>query len=411
MTRTRTGDQTLIREINLSIILNALREHPPMSRAALAAATGLNKTTVSSLVQQLEKAGFLTENGIGKSVTGRPGILLQLNPRAGAMIGAEIGVDFISVLLTDFTARELWRHQERIDYRDGQTSILRRTFAQIRSAMQQAQLRRLPVLGMALGVPGLVDVSSGTLLFAPNLCWKNVPLKAMLSARFKVPVHVDNEATMAAFGESYFGVARGSKNVLYVSAGVGIGGGLVLDGRLFPGASGFAGEVGHMQIDPNGPPCGCGQRGCWETLASQWAVFRRVQEALTQGQASSLARLKNGKRAALTIPLVVRAAESGDPVARQALIETGKYLGIGLANLVNILNPEMVVFGGILSLAKEFLMPVMKQTINEHALRWPAQNMQVVAAAYGSDACVMGAIAMVYDQILRQPLKSLHALH
>jgi glucokinase-like ROK family protein len=410
MTRARTGDQALIREINLSIILNALRDHSPLSRAALAVGTGLNKTTVSSLVQQLLDAQLVTESGVGKNITGRPGILLQLNALAGGMIGVEIGVDFISVLLTDFAAHVVWRHQERTDRRDSQSVILHRAFTNIEAAAKQAQHIGLPVLGMAMGVPGLVDTQSGTLLYAPNLNWENVPLRQMLRSRFDFPVTVDNEATMAAFGESYFGVARGSRNVLYVSAGVGIGGGLVLDGRIYPGSAGFAGEVGHMTIEPNGLTCNCGNRGCWETLASQSAVFRRVHEAIAAGATSSLSRFKNGKRESLTIPLIVRAAEEGDVVALQALTETGMYLGIGLASLINILNPEMVVFGGILSLAKEFLMPVIQETIQARAMRWSSRSAQIVVAAYGSDACVMGAVAMIYDQILRQPFKSLRAL-
>lgn len=407
MTRARTGDQALIREINLSIILNALRDHPPLSRAALAIATGLNKTTVSSLVQQLIDLGLISETGVGKNITGRPGILLQLNPIAGGIIGAEIGVDFISVVLTDFAARVIWRHQERTDRREAQATILRRAISNIQAAVKQARLHTLSILGLALGVPGLVDVESGTLLFAPNLHWENVPLRQIFRSRFNFPVYVDNEASIAAFGETYFGVARGARNVLYVSAGVGIGGGLVLDGRIYPGGAGFAGEVGHMTLEPNGILCACGNHGCWETLASQSAVFRRVHECIATGQMSLLARFKNGKREPLTIPVVVRAAEDGDMIARQALIETGKYLGVGLANLVNALNPEMIVFGGILSLAKEFLLPVIQQTISERALRWSSRTTQIVVAQYGSDACVMGAVAMVYDQMLRQPFQSL----
>lgn len=410
MTRTRTGDQTLIREINLSIILNALRDHPPLSRAALAVATGLNKTTVSSLVKQLTDAGLITENGVGKSSTGRPGILLQLNPAAGSIIGVEIGVDFISVVLTDFAAHVIWRHQVRTDGHEVQAAILRRAMTNIEAAVARAKAHGLPILGMALGVPGLVNVESGTLLYAPNLGWENVALRQMLQAKFDFPIFVDNEASMAAFGESYFGVARGSRNVLYVSAGVGIGGGLVLNGRMFAGAAGFAGEVGHMTLDPVGLQCNCGNRGCWETLASQSAVFRRIHACIDAGNPSKLARFKTGKHEGLTIPVVVRAAEEGDPVAREALNETGNYLGIGLANLINALNPEMVVFGGILSLAKEFLLPVIQQTIGDRALRWSSRSARIVVAAYGSDACVMGAVAMVYDHILRQPFQSLHAI-
>lgn len=409
MNRTRTGDQALIREINLSIILNALREHHPLSRAALAAATGLNKTTVSSLVQQLLDEGFVTENGIGKNLTGRPGILLQLNPRAGTIIGVEIGVDLISLVLTDFTARIIWRWQERVEQAQAQATLLQRVLDGIDAAIAHAQADGAPVLGLAVGVPGLVDLESGVLLYAPNLHWENVPLREILQARYAFPVFVDNEATMAAFGETYFGVARGSRNVLYVSAGVGIGGGLVLNGRIFAGAVGFAGEVGHMTMDPDGLLCNCGNYGCWETLASQAAVLRRIHADLASGKSSLLAHPTHTRREPLTIPMIVHAAAEGDAVARQALCETGKYLGIGLATLINALNPEMVVFGGTLSLAQEFLLPVMQETICARALRWSARAAQLVVAAYGSDACVMGAVAMVYDQILAQPFKSLRA--
>ncbi len=407
MTHARTGDQALIREINLSIILNALRDRSPLSRAALAVTTGLNKTTVSSLVQQLIDVNLVTESGIGKNITGRPGILLRLNAQAGGMIGVEIGVDFVSVILTDFAAHIVWRHQERTDRRDSQTVILQHALKHIKSALLHAQRLGLEIFGIAMGVPGLVDTQTGTLLYAPNLGWENVPLRRILQDRFDVPVMVDNEATMAAFGESYFGVARGSRNVLYVSAGVGIGGGLVLDGRIYPGSTGFAGEVGHMILEVDGPLCRCGNHGCWETLAAQSSVFRRVHEALAAGAHSSLARFNNGKRESLTIPMIVHAARDGDPVAVQALTETGKYIGIGLANLINALNPEMVVFGGILSLAQEFLMPVIQDTIRAYTLRWSSRSAQIVVAAYGSDACVMGAVAMIYDQILRQPFKAL----
>jgi N-acetylglucosamine repressor len=179
-----------------------------------------------------------------------------------------------------------------------------------------------------------------------------------------------------------------------------------LDGRLYPGIAGFAGEVGHMTIEPNGLECECGNRGCWETVASQSSLFRRVHEQVAGGATSSLARFKNGKREQLTLSVVVRAADDGDLIARQTLAETGRYLGIGLANLVNALNPEMVVFGGILCLAKDYMLPVIQQTISERALRWSFRTSQVVVAANGSDACVMGAVAMVYDQMLRQPFNA-----
>lgn len=406
MLRARTGDPALIREINLSIILNALRDHSATSRASLAATTGLTKATVSHLIQKLTTIGFVTENGVSRRGVGRPGTLLQLNPRAGGIIGVEIGVDFVSLLLTDFAAQVLWRHYERTNAHDSQATVLNHLLDLVERAVTRARQHSLPILGLAVGVPGLVNVEAGTLLYAPNLKWEQVPIRQRLQQRFDFAIHVDNEASLAAFGEMYFGVARGTLNMVYLHAGVGIGGGLVLNGRMYTGGSGFAAEVGHTTIDPDGLLCNCGNHGCWETLASESAVFRRIRVALEAGTSSALAHYCAGDQENLTIPIVVQAADQGDALAREALRETAKYLGIGIANLVNALNPEMVVVGGSLSLAKDYVMPVIHDTLDERALRWSVEATQLVVSANQSDACAMGGVAVIHDQILRHPLRA-----
>lgn len=403
MPRTRTGDPAHMREINLSILLYALRNRGALSRAALAAETGLTKVTVSSLISQLIRLGFVAEGGINKAGLGRPGTLLALNPRAGGILAAEIGVDFISIVLCDFAAKPLWRNRESTHTNAPQTEILERVISNIRIAARHAKKQQLDILGLTLGVPGLVDVASGTLLYAPNLKWENVPLADILSEKFAFPVYVDNESSIAAFGETMFGVARGMQNMAYVYAGVGVGGGLVVNGRIMTGATGFAGEIGHVTLEPDGPVCNCGNYGCWETLASQSAVFHRVEQAIDRGTPSSLARYKHNNYEDLTISAIVRAADEGDPVARQALCETGRYFGIGISNLVNTLNPEIVVIGGSLSAASTYLIPVIEQTLAKRALRWARQATRVVVAANGSDACTIGGVAIVYDQVLQHP--------
>ncbi len=405
MPSTRTGDPALIREINLSIVLNALREQGAMSRAALAAYTGLTKVTLSALAQKLIARNMVIERGVGKSGLGRPGILLELNPRAGAMLAVEIGVDFVSILLTDFCAQTLWRHQQQIRPGSSKTKILDCVSDNLKQAIRIAKKQDMEILGCTIGMPGLVDVAAGTLLYAPNLKWKNVPVRDLLREKFSFPIYVDNEASVGAFGETFFGVARGKPNMVYVYAAVGIGGGLVMNGQIVPGATGFAGEIGHVTIEPNGPLCNCGNHGCWETLASQTAVVRRVEQAIAAGEPSTLSKYISSKTHALTVPTIVNAADHGDEVAKRALIETGIYFGIGIANLINTLNPEIVVVGGILSLAKDYLMPVIEQTISERALPWSRNATQVVIAANGADHCLVGGIAMVYDHVLRHPLQ------
>ncbi len=390
--------------MNLSLVLEALRLHAPVSRARLAQLTGLNKSTVSSLVEELIEAGLITEVGTRHSGSaGRPAIMLQPNPRAGGIIGSEIGVDFLSVIITDFSRQIVWRHFERLGRDRRVEPVLQRFIEIVRSGIAETRSQVERIFGLAVGVPGLVDIASGTLLFAPNLRWSDVPLRRMLEAEFPFPVFVHNEANLAAVGESYFGAARDAGSVVLVSAGVGLGGGIVLGGQLVTGAGGFAGEIGHMTIEPDGPLCNCGNRGCWETLVSQEALFRRVRDAIDGGRPSLLHELTSGDLSLLTVPLVVEAAKRGDEVALQALEETARFLGIGIANLVNALNPEVVVFGGVLSLASDFLLPVVWRVITERALRWTSQSVRLVVAAHGFDACAIGGIAWIYQSLLRQP--------
>lgn len=403
-----TGDQALVREINLSLVLNTLRDHSPLSRASLATRTDLNKTTISSLVRQLVAAGFVSEIGSGRTEElGRPGVLLDLDPKAGCIVGVEIGVDFISVIITDFAAQIVWRHREPTAADQGQHTVIGRTIEIVKNGIEKTKPDYRHVLGMGVGVPGLVDISSGILLFAPNLEWRDVPLHQLLRDEFDFPIYLDNEANMAALGESYFGVARGARSVLYVSAGVGLGGGIVLNGELMPGATGVTGEIGHITMLRDGALCNCGNRGCWETLVSQSAVFRRIQAAVQAGDPSTLAEATGGDLTSLTVALVVEAARRGDAVAQTALADTAVDLGVGIANLVNVLNPEIVVFGGMLSLASDYLMPTVQRVICEHALKWSVAPMSLKVAAHGSDAAVMGGIAAVYHRVLSQPSESM----
>jgi glucokinase-like ROK family protein len=399
----RTGDQALVREINLSVIMRHLREHAPISRAALAEMTGLNKTTVSSLVTELTERQFVHEVGLDSSGIGRPAMLLELNPEAGCIVSAEIGVDFISVIRTDFAPEIIWQHKESIDSKVGHRTIIDRAIALLDEAIDSRSASDGNLLGMAVGVPGLIDQADLTVLFAPNLGWRDVKLGRVLREAFDVPVFVDNEANMAALGEYYFGAAQGRDEILYISAGVGLGGGIVRSGALVKGKTGCAGEFGHMTMDPEGELCSCGNRGCWETLVSQSAVFRHIRQAIEQGQTSVLSEMTEGDLKRLTIPMVVDAARQGDQVALQVLDRVGHDLGIGVASLLNALNPDLVVFGGILSLAADFLLPPMEIELEQRALDWNRTATRVVPARHGCDACVMGGVATIYQTILAQP--------
>jgi glucokinase-like ROK family protein len=266
-------------------------------------------------------------------------------------------------------------------------------------------------MGIAVGLPGLVDYLEGKLLFAPNLGWRDVPIKEILQKHFsETLIIVDNEANMAALGEYFFGSANKVHEVLYLSAGIGLGGGILRKGRLVRGCKGMAGEFGHIIIDPDGYPCSCGNRGCWETLVSQRALYRNVTEMINEGKASIISELAGSDLKQLSVDIIVNAAREGDPVAIEAINRLSEHLAVGLASLINILNPELVVFGGILSLAWDLIKPILDMRLRSMTLLWERQATDVVLAKHKMNACVMGGVATIFQEIFSSlPSKDLRS--
>jgi glucokinase-like ROK family protein len=401
MLKNQTADQESVRKVNTSLVLNALRLNAPISRAELASVTRLNRSTISNIVNVLIEDGLVLELDAMESKVGRPGIALALRPDGGAVIGVEIGVGFISVILTDFVANILWRGSSEFSLEKPQIEIISEAEKLIDQAISFAEEKHLRLLGIGLGVPGLVNVQKGELLFAPNLGWQNVPLRLMWNQRFHLPLYVENEANLGALGEYYFGVGRDVDNFIYLSSGVGLGGGVIINGKLFTGGRGFAGEIGHIQRDPQGELCGCGRRGCWETQVGPRAVLQRVRRAI-EADSGDTFKYVDGDLKNLTFNQVVDCALHGNPLCRSALEEVGKDLGTGIADLANIFNPQMVVIGGAFSYAREVILPVLENTISSEALTAVKDELSVKFSEHGADACVLGAIAVVLDDILRE---------
>jgi predicted NBD/HSP70 family sugar kinase len=340
-----TGDQEKIRKINKSIVLNMLRLHAPISRARVANITGLNRATVSNIVNVLIEEGLVLEGEQTDPRIGRPAVSLSLRPDGGAVIGVEIGVDFIAILLTNFIAETIWETRVQIDSSQSQTTILTQAEQLIDRALLLARERHLRPLGIGVGVPGLVHVQQGNLIIAPNLHWTNVPLRLMWNQRFHLPIYLENEANLAALGEYYFGIARNIDNFIYLSAGIGLGGGIMMGGKLFHGGHGYAGEIGHIQRDPAGELCACGRVGCWETQVGPRAVLHRVKKDLEGHSDQALLDACSGDLDNLTFEMVVKFALEGNVLCREAIEEVAVHLGTGIADMVHVFDPELVLVG------------------------------------------------------------------
>lgn len=397
-----TGDQEKVRKVNRSLVLNTLRLHAPTSRAQVANVTGLTRGTVSNIVNVLIEEGLVFEDKLQDSKIGRPSILLKLRPDGGAVIGVEIGVDFISVLLTNFVAEILWETRVQTTLSQSQTDIINQTEKYIDQALSIAKEHELRPLGIGVGLPGLVNVRQGNLILAPNLGWKNLPLRLIWNQRFHLPIYIENEANLSALGEYYFGVARSVDNFIYLTSDIGLGGGIMIDGRLFRGAHGYGGEIGHIQRNPQGEQCGCGRIGCWETQVGPRAVLSRVKKEFETHPDQLLLDACSGNFNNLTFDLVVKLALNGDTICRQAIEEVAVNLGVGIADLVNVFNPDMIVLGGAFIQGKDILQSIIEKTIFSNALQPTIDNLQIKFSERSTEACVLGAVAVVLDDILRE---------
>jgi glucokinase-like ROK family protein len=399
-----TADQALVRELNLSSVLRLVHNDAPLSRAGLAATSGLNKSTVSSLIEELLERRLVCETGVTAG-TGRPATLLEMNPKAGAIIAVELGVDFVAIVLTDFVGKILWRKQVGADPAESQEKTLTQTHKLVNEAIAACKKMDSPILGLSFAIPGTVDLEEGVLIFAPNLNWHNVPLGRIFSNSTGLKVFVENDANAAAVAEHLFGAARQLRDFIFVFIGVGLGGGLFLNGQLYRGKGGFAGEIGHTHImaEPFNMPCHCGNLGCWETYANQDAIIRRVQARLKGKKNTPIMTLMGSQNAALSLPIIKQAADAGDPDAIDSLAEAGTAIGNGCAGLVNIFNPEKIILGGPVSIAGDYLLPSIQQTVNEHSMTENVMQAEVSLSPFGPDASLIGAAAIVINDILTNP--------
>jgi predicted NBD/HSP70 family sugar kinase len=380
-----------VREYNLGLVLRQVADQGPRSRATLALETGLNKSTVSSLVGDLIEAGLLREVPFEERPgrVGRPPQSVELDPGGPFVLGLEINVDYLAVWATDLAGAVRHRSFVANDNRSASPEEVIGALARLaETALEQPfAASRHPMLA-TVAVPGLVD-PAGALAVAPNLGWVDVPVAGLLKEALEDPpyaLRVENEANLGAVAELVDGAGRGLRDFVYVSGEIGIGAGVVLRGELFRGASGFAGEFGHLTIDPYGPPCGCGGRGCLERLAGQDALLRL---------AGWDSRMRcEGSRPEWPGTMLAQSARDGHARTLEALSQVGHTLGIAIASLANLLDPEAVLLGGYLAPLAEWLKVPIEGELETRALAGRRMRCRVLPARLGGEAAVRGAVAL-----------------
>lgn len=396
-----TADQLLVKQINKSIVLNTIRKKEVISRAGIAEFTGLNKSTVSLLVDELIKEGLVKEIGLGESKGGRKPIMLTINDEGGCVIGVDLGVNYILVVLTDLIGNVLWEKKIDVKLGEGKEEVIDLLMQLVEDAMGNAPRTVNGIMGIGIGVPGIVDFRKGLVLMAPNLNWRDVPLKEMMERRFQIRVYIDNEANVGAVGEKWFGIGVECSNFVYVSAGIGIGTGIIINGELYRGASGLAGEIGHVTINIHDELCSCGNIGCWENYASERALLNYMRAQLKQGKRDDYINSESvGDLNALRI---IDFAHKGSTIAIEGLKEIGRYLGVGIVNLINTFNPEMIIIGNTLSLAENIILPEILDEVSKKCFIYKYRDVKIRTSKLNLHAGAMGAAALVISKLFAQP--------
>jgi predicted NBD/HSP70 family sugar kinase len=388
---------TGIKDINQLRVLTALREQPGLSRAAIARQTGLGKATISTMVADFIDRGLIHEVGpdVQQAMLGRRPVRLELNGAAYYAIGIELTGNECIAVLTDLRGNPLrvLRDSMPVTSVEYSLEIAARSVNELIRGHDRAKL-----LGVGVGIPGTVDSVLQRVILAENLGWVDIPFGALLAERIGLTVLLVNRTNAGATGEFWHGNGMGVGSLFYVSIGVGIGAGIIIGGVPYEGANGSAGEIGHVTVDPNGRRCKCGNTGCLETLASTSAIVMRAKERIGEGECSLLADWSNHDLERITGKMVADAATAGDSLATSVIQEAGGYLGIALANVINLLNPALIVVDGdLLVLGDVFLTPV-RQAVERRAFTIPASAVDIVPSALQHQAAAIGAASVVIDR-------------
>jgi glucokinase len=283
--------------------------------------------------------------------------------------------------------------------KEGPSSVINRMCLAIDHLFEARSIDLSQLHSISIAAAGAIDFDRGVVTSSPNLPgWHDVPLRDIVSSKYKVNTCLINDASAGALGEHEFGAGRGVNNLIFLTVGTGIGGGIIINGRLYLGPSGSAGEIGHITIDVNGPRCSCGNTGCLETLASGTAIAREAIRRIGRGERSVLADMVEGEIENITAELVGMAAQGGDSLAREVISQAATYLGVGMVSLVNIFNPEMIIVGGGVMQMADLLLEPARQVVKERAFSLAAQAVRIVPTQLGGEAVVLGAAVFAYGQ-------------
>jgi len=393
----RTGDLKLIQELNRSIILKTIQDNGPISRSEIAKKNKISSTTVTAAVKKLIKQGLVCEEGIGASSGGRKPILIRFSSDSKFIIAVAITNSAIKIAETNLEAKikriEIYpvnklTGKKFIDY------LLKSigNFLGVYSDLKKC-------IGISVTSPGIISVDKAVIHENTKLKLKNTPLKEIIEKQFKLKVWLENDTNAIVLAEKRFGAYKKSKNLIYITIGDGVGAGIVVDGHIFRGHSGGTGEFGHTSIDRYGIPCDCGNKGCIENYINWTAVYSKILSSVAQGKQTIMLESTNGDIKQITPSILLDALEKNDKLAKEIMTETAAYLATGIVNLVNLLNPDVIILGGKVAYNNHFLISEVKKIVFKQALTILTNKLEICSISLGKDFRMIASAAIPLKEI------------
>lgn len=395
-------EKVSLAKFNRQVIISLIESKEPISKFQIMQITKIRPATVISIVNDLMKEGLVGEAGVGESTGGRRPLLLEIKPEAGYVVGVYVETANTTAAIVDLKGNTHEKGQTRNILRRDKDFFLNRITEVIRRLLVKTDaVRKKKVLGIGLAVPGLVDGNSGRWIFSANVPWcHDIAISRILQEKFNMPVKLENDTRCLAMAEKWYGAAKNIDDFLYVDTGEGVAVGIVINNRLYSGAGGNAGEFGHATIDVNGKLCACGNRGCLETVVSKKAMVKRARDLKNSGVRTSL---KNFTTSNSSVLAMIKHAMKGDLLCRRVIRETSTYLGIGIANIVNILNPGIVIIGGLFAEGGDIVLEAVKKEIGERALPKSSKDMDVFLAKSDVARGPRGAAILILQDMFIKP--------
>jgi N-acetylglucosamine repressor len=400
-------DATYINKLNKIKVLELIRKERSISRADIAKVSRLSAPTITRIVDSLiRNEKLVVDLGLGSSDGGRPPNLVSFASDSRFIIGVDIGRTNINAALSDLDAKILEECTRPTGAEEGFDKVIARVAAIIEELIVKSAVDRRDIMGVGLAIGGLIDKERAIVDFSPDFGWTNVDPAAILARLTGLPVRIDNVTRVAAIGELHYGIGKQFRDFICINVGYGIGAGIIVEGEPYYGSHGVAGEFGHIVVAKDDERiCNCGNRGCLEAIASGYGIARTVKEQIGSGRVSSLTKTCGGNLEGISAEMVAQAAMAGDRLSKEVFQEAMEYLSIGIVNLITLFDPEAIVLCGRVGLAGDLVLEPIKATLASRSINVHRQEIHIGLATHGQRATVMGALALILNEVLNLKLK------